>query len=142
VYFAVTTGCFGLGAYCAGRLVVRYGIDRIVRFGAAICFTAGTIVGVLAWAGEASVLAVMAPIALYLLGYGSVVPCVTAAALTPFPQIAGAASSAMGLGQQISATLTALAIAALGANQVAMAIGIFAGGFTVAALALPRRRVV
>jgi DHA1 family bicyclomycin/chloramphenicol resistance-like MFS transporter len=142
VYFAATTACFSLGAFSGGRLVGRFGIHGVVRAGAVICLSAGAIVTALAGAGEAHVIAVMAPIALFLLGYGAVVPCVTAAALTPFPQIAGAASSAMGLAQQITATLTALAIAALGASQMAMALGVLASGAAVAALALSRRRVV
>jgi MFS transporter, DHA1 family, multidrug resistance protein len=142
LYFAATTACFGLGAFGAGRMVGRLRIDGVVRTGSLICLAAGTVVAALAVAGEASVLAVMAPVALFLLGYGTLVPCATAAALTPFPQIAGAASSAMGLAQQITAALTALAIAALGASQAAMAFGILASGLAVAALALSRRRMV
>jgi hypothetical protein len=48
----------------------------------------------------------------------------------------------MGLAQQITATLTALVIAALGATQDAMAVGILASGLAVAALARSRRGVV
>jgi DHA1 family bicyclomycin/chloramphenicol resistance-like MFS transporter len=142
LYFAVTTACFGLGAFTGGRFVGRFGIDGVIRIGAALCLTGGVLVATLAIGGQSTVLAVMAPTALYLLGHGTIVPCATAGGLTPFPHIAGAASSAIGLAQQITATLTALSIAALDATQTAMAFGILLGGISVAVLARHRRRVV
>lgn len=142
LYFAITTACFGIGAYTSGRLVGRFGIDGVIRRGATLCLIAGVLVTALAFGGELSVLAVMAPTALYLLGHGTLVPCATAGGLTPFPHIAGAASSAIGLAQQITATLTALSIAALDATQTAMALGILLGGASVAVLAWHRGRVV
>jgi DHA1 family bicyclomycin/chloramphenicol resistance-like MFS transporter len=142
VYFAAMAACFGVGAFAGGRLVGRLGIERVIRSGATVCLAAGGIVAALAWGGAASVAAVVAPVGLYMLGYGALVPCSTAAALTPFPHIAGAASSAIGLAQQISATLTALAVAAAGASQDALALGVLAGGVAVAALALSAKRMV
>ncbi len=84
----------------------------------------------------------MAPVALFLFGFGVLVPSATAGALTPFPHIAGAASSAMGLTQQAAAAATTLVIATFGATQESMAAGVAASGLAMVALALRPKRVM
>jgi DHA1 family bicyclomycin/chloramphenicol resistance-like MFS transporter len=142
LYFAATTVFFSTGAFLSGRLVGGRGIDAVMALGAAVMLGAGLLAAGLALAGVSSVLAVMAPVALFLAGYGILVPSATAGALTPFPQIAGAASSAMGLTQQLAAAASTFTIAALGASQDALALGLAVSGAGIAALALRPRRVV
>ncbi len=142
LYFAATTFCFGAGAFTGGRLTGRLRIDAIIRRGAALSATGGVVLSVLAFMHVASVPAVMAPVALFLFGYGILVPNATAGALTPFPHIAGAASSAMGLTQQAAAAATTFVIATFGATQESMAAGVAASGVAMVALALRPKRVM
>jgi len=141
-YFAATTVFFGGGAFAAGRLVGRFGIDAIVIAGAIVAVSGGIALAALALAGVTTVAAVMAPVAVFLLGYGLLVPCATAGALTPFPHIAGAASSVMGLAQQVTAAATTFLVALAGATQTAMALAVLASGAGIVALALRPGRVM
>jgi DHA1 family bicyclomycin/chloramphenicol resistance-like MFS transporter len=105
--FGVSTTGYGLsfagvmlgqitGAWASSRLVVRLGIPRLVRFGAASMLVAGVSVASLAWLGVAHWAAVVPPFFLFLVGTALIVPNATAAALSPFPGSAGAAASLMG----------------------------------------------
>ena len=122
------------GGYLGSRLVMRLGIERMVRLGAALAFAAGSLLAGLAYAGVAHWGAIVAPMLAYILGCAFIVPNATATALSPFPRMAGAASSLLGafpfaLGALISAALgagfdgtarpMALAIAAASAGAFA-----------------------
>jgi DHA1 family bicyclomycin/chloramphenicol resistance-like MFS transporter len=73
---------------------------------------AGAAAAALAWGGASHWLAVTLPFTLLLFGTALIVPNATAAALTPFPGSAGAASSIIGA---IGFTAGALISTALGA---------------------------
>jgi DHA1 family bicyclomycin/chloramphenicol resistance-like MFS transporter len=100
------------GAWAASRLVLRLGIPRLLRFGARLMLLAGAAAAALAWGGVSHWLAVTLPFTLLLFGTALIVPNATAAALTPFPASAGAASSLIGA---IGFTAGALISTALGA---------------------------
>jgi DHA1 family bicyclomycin/chloramphenicol resistance-like MFS transporter len=100
------------GAWAASRLVLRLGIPRLLRFGALLMLLAGAAAAALAWGGASHWLAVTLPFTLLLFGTALIVPNATAAALTPFPGSAGAASSIIGA---IGFTAGALISTALGA---------------------------
>ena len=100
------------GAITGSRLVVRLGISRMVRLGARLTLAGGLLLAALALAGLPHWSAVMLPMILYLFGCSFMVPNATAAALSPFPKMAGAASSLLGalpfgLGAVVSAVLAA-----------------------------------
>ena len=101
-----------LGAWMSTRLVMRLGIPRMLRTGAALVLAAGVAAALAAWLGLAHWLAVVAPFVLYLFGAALVVPNATAAAMAPFPTAAGATSSLIGT---IGFTTGALISTALGA---------------------------
>jgi DHA1 family bicyclomycin/chloramphenicol resistance-like MFS transporter len=120
--FGVSTTGYGLcfagvmlgqitGAWASSRLVVRLGIPRLVRFGAASMLVAGLSVASLAWLGVAHWAAVVPPFFLFLVGTALIVPNATAAALSPFPGSAGAAASLMGA---VAFTIGAFVSAGLG----------------------------
>jgi len=117
------------GGILGSRLVVRLGIGRMVRLGTALALAGGLLLAALALAGMPHWSALVLPMILYLFGCSFIVPSATAAALSPFPNIAGAASSLLGalpfgLGALMSAGLAtgfdgtarpmALAVAASG----------------------------
>jgi DHA1 family bicyclomycin/chloramphenicol resistance-like MFS transporter len=117
------------GGVIGSRLVVRLGIGRMVRMGAALALAGGVLLAALSLAGMPHWSAVVLPMIVYLFGCSFMIPSATAAAPSPFPQMAGAASSLLGalpfgLGALVSAALAlaydgtthpmALAIAAFG----------------------------
>jgi DHA1 family bicyclomycin/chloramphenicol resistance-like MFS transporter len=99
-----------VGAWLSSQLVGRLGIPRLVRIGTAIAAATGLAVGLLAWLGVSHWAALIIPMTGYMFATSFILPNVTAAALSPFPQMAGAASSLIGaitfaLGALISAVL-------------------------------------
>ena len=98
------------GAWVSSRLVERIGLSRLLRTGTLIVALGGLTLAALAWAGAAHWLAVVVPFMAYMFGTALIMPNATAAALSPFPHSAGAASSVMGasqfaLGALVSAVL-------------------------------------
>lgn len=100
------------GAWSSSRLVLRLGISRLLRIGAALMLCAGLAGAALAWGGVAHWTAVVLPFFVFLYGTALIVPNATAAALSPFPGAAGTASSLIGA---IGFTAGALVSIALGA---------------------------
>jgi MFS transporter, DHA1 family, multidrug resistance protein len=98
------------GGVIGSRLVVRLGMGRMVRLGTALALGAGLLLGALSLAGLPHWSAVVLPMILYLFGCSFMIPSATSAALSPFPGMAGAASSLLGalpfgLGAVVSAGL-------------------------------------
>ena len=85
---------------------------RLVRIGTSIAAAAGLATGGLAWLGVAHWAALIVPMIGYLFATSFILPNLTAVALSPFPHIAGAASSLLGA---ITFALGALISSALGA---------------------------
>jgi DHA1 family bicyclomycin/chloramphenicol resistance-like MFS transporter len=85
------------GGYGASRLVPRLGVATLVRWGARLAAGAGLLLAALALAGIAHWAAIGIPMLAFILGCAFVVPNATAAALAPFPAIAGSASSLLGV---------------------------------------------
>jgi len=119
-----------VGSLIGSRIGPRLGIARMVRLGTALAFAGGALLAALALAGAPHWSAVVLPMVVYLFGCAFLLPNTTAAALSPFPQVAGAASSLLGalpfgLGALVSA---ALAAAFDGTTRpMALAIALFGG---------------
>jgi DHA1 family bicyclomycin/chloramphenicol resistance-like MFS transporter len=122
------------GGFVGSRLVLRLGIERMVRLGTRLTLVAGVVLAILVYGGIAHWSAIVLPMLGYILGCALMLPNTTAAALTPFPGVAGAASSLLGvlpfaLGAIVSALLgaafdgtarpLALAVALAGAGAFA-----------------------
>ncbi|MCB2102684.1 MAG: Bcr/CflA family multidrug efflux MFS transporter [Rhodobacterales bacterium] len=109
--------CFGavvvgyiLGAFGAGRWVPRVGIRRMILLGVVLNLGAGAAQLSLALAGVATVAAVLAPMVVYMVGVGLVIPNAMAGAIGPFPHMAGTASALLGFLQMTLASLVGLAV--------------------------------
>ena len=99
-----------IGATIGSRLVRRWGIDTMIRRASRLLIVAGLAVAALAWAGVAHPMAVVVPMFFYMMALMTTMPQATAGALTPFPEIAGAASSLLSFVQFVTASTAALAV--------------------------------
>ena len=108
LFAVVMLGQIG-GAWASSRLVLRLGIPQMLRLGSLVMLLAGLLAAVLAFAGVAHWAAVTLPFMAVLFGTALIVPNATAAALSPFPQYAGAASSVIGvIGFTVAAVVSTL----------------------------------
>jgi DHA1 family bicyclomycin/chloramphenicol resistance-like MFS transporter len=94
--FLVAVVGFMGGSFLSGRLLRRLGTPRLVTAGCALCLVGGVSMALLALAGVVSLAAILVPCWFYFSGAGLAVPVGFAAALAPFPRMAGSASSLLG----------------------------------------------
>ncbi len=88
-----------IGAAVGARIVRRRGINQTIRLGGLISFAAGMVLLVVAWTGINQVFAITIPLFFVLYGSSLIVPHAMAAAMSPYPAMAGAASSLAGIAQ-------------------------------------------
>ena len=98
------------GSTLGSRFVRRVGIEAMVRAGTTLMLAAGLALGGLALAGVQHPLAVVVPMFAYMVAFMLTMPPATAGALTPFPQIAGSASSLLSFCQFAVASTAALVV--------------------------------
>ncbi len=98
------------GAATASRLVRRLGIDRMIRVGTSVAFAAGLAMAALAWLGVRHPLAIVGPMFAYMLVFMWTMPQATAGALTPFPDIAGSATSLLSFVQMALGSIMAFTV--------------------------------
>lgn len=99
---------FILGARIAGRLPMEPG--RAVLLGAVVNAAGGGVMLAVLLADKAGVATILAPMILYMVGMGIVLPNAQAGAIGPFPRHAGAASSLIGFVQYGFAALVGLGV--------------------------------
>jgi MFS transporter, DHA1 family, multidrug resistance protein len=99
------TGVLGyiVGTLSAARLGRRLSPDRLIRFGALVSMAGAGLGLVLALVFPPSVLGIVAPMVIVLVGAGFTLPATLAGALAPFPQQAGLASALLGFLQLLTA---------------------------------------
>ncbi len=109
----------------SARLVHRFGVDALLRFGVYSGVVYSLVIAVFAWAGVHHWAAIIGPMTLCLSTFAFIFPQSVAGALQPFPQVAGAASSLIGFVQQMTGAITGIVVAALtGGTQLWLANGI------------------
>lgn len=89
-------------AYIAGTFVCRWllkqtSLRKTIKVGGYISLTAGSAQGLLVLGGVESIAALIVPWWFYMVGHGIHQPCGQSGAVSPFPQMAGAASALSGL---------------------------------------------
>jgi len=97
---------YAAGAFVSGRLAGRVAPQRVIVAGLVLSGVAG--VAMLALADALSVVRVIGPFTLYTFGFGLLLPSSMAAALQPFPRVAGSASALMGFLQFAASASTSL----------------------------------
>lgn len=92
-----------LGTFLCRRLLGMWGIRRTVALGGALSLAGGVGMAALAASGVQSAWAIELPFALFMVAHGIHNPCGQSAAVSPFPQAAGAASALNGFLAMVSA---------------------------------------
>jgi DHA1 family bicyclomycin/chloramphenicol resistance-like MFS transporter len=108
VLFAVIMIGNLVASVAAGRLVARLGINRLILVGSSTCLVASLVGFMVTNAGYISPMPIVLTASAFMIGFALVMPAVTAGAMSPFPGLAGRASSLMGIIHYGTATLTAL----------------------------------
>ncbi|WOD08597.1 multidrug effflux MFS transporter [Marinomonas sp. GJ51-6] len=96
--FLFSVSAFGmfLGSIMAVKLNARIGSASTVFYGALVLSFGGVIMAILPWLGVVSVTSIVAPMFLYALGNGVVMPTAMSLAIMPFPKMAGSAAAWIG----------------------------------------------
>ena len=133
IFFSICSISFVVGAGVGARLVTRLGLDRTIAIGI-VCYCVGGSAQALGVSLlPENPLALLIPEMIFFSGVGFVMPHSIAAALTPFPERAGAAASLQGFVQMAFSACVGLAVAAMiGASALplvatTLALGLGAG---------------
>ena len=108
--FAAVVAGYASGSFVTGKLTATWGIPKLITLGSALAVVAGLVLSGLAWAGVETLWAIIVPMPVVFFSLGFCLPTGTAAALRPFPKIAGSASSLMGFIQLSTGALAGAAV--------------------------------
>ncbi|MDX5297741.1 MAG: multidrug effflux MFS transporter [Gammaproteobacteria bacterium] len=125
LYFALVVAGYVIGNLGGARLSRRLNAAQLVALGVALALSGGLSMVLLAALGVHEPVAVILPHTLYMIGVGLTLPQNTAAALTPFPRMAGSASALLGFVQMsLAAMVGALVGHFHNGTPLVMALGI------------------
>ena len=111
--FAAVVAGYATGSFVTGKLTRYWGIPKLIAWGSVMALGAGGLLASLAWAGVETLLAIIIPMPMIFFSLGFCLPTGTAAALRPFPQIAGSASALLGFIQLSTGALAGAAVGLL-----------------------------
>jgi DHA1 family bicyclomycin/chloramphenicol resistance-like MFS transporter len=121
------------GSLTASRMSGRVAPRRAVAIGTTICAIGGLAMAGVVLGGLSAPATLVAPMMLFMLGFGIALPNATASAMQPFGRIAGAASALQGFLQTACAALGTLIVAALSDGTAwSLAMGVLGGGLLTA----------
>jgi DHA1 family bicyclomycin/chloramphenicol resistance-like MFS transporter len=130
------------GAYVCSRLTHRLSLARLLAIGATVTAGGGLAMLALALGGVLHPLAIVLPICAYLFGHAFTSPVCMAAAVGPFPRMAGLASALLGFIQLATGAVAGQVLMRLHdgtTRPLAAGVALFACGVLVAYLLLVRR---
>jgi len=127
--YAITVGAYGVGTLLAARITRRVGINRMIVYGALIMTIFGEIGVILPMLGYFNVWTVILPFAGFAFGTGFVFPSGQAGGISPYPKMAGAASSMLScLQMSTAAVIGAVTARMLDGSMMPMAWVVFGMG--------------
>jgi len=91
--FAKTADLTALNLPGTEWMLVRFGVAQSVAIGGVLTLTGGLLLTLSAWMAWHSVMALIGPFYIFMLGHGIHQPCGHSGSVGPFPQAAGAASA-------------------------------------------------
>ncbi len=115
--FGAASVGFMSGAFLGSRIVRYAGVERMCLAGTSFTAAGGALVFVLIWSDVISIWSIIVPTIVYFFGMGMSQPNIQAGAISPYPQMAGAAASLLGLAQYISAGLLSMVLALFAFDQ-------------------------
>ncbi len=101
---------FTAGSLAGQRIVMRLGMSRVMGLGTATNAAGGVLMLLAALLGPGHPTEIFVPMMVYLAGLGLALPQATAAAIMPFPERAGSASSLMGFLQMVAGAVTGIGV--------------------------------
>jgi DHA1 family bicyclomycin/chloramphenicol resistance-like MFS transporter len=108
---------FMSGAFLGSRIVRHVGIERMCLIGTFCSAAGGVLVFGLIWSDVISIWSIILPTVVYFFGMGMSQPNIQAGAISPYPHMAGAAASLLGLAQYVSAGLLSMVLAIFAFDQ-------------------------
>jgi len=113
--FAAVVIGYICGTFAAGRMTLRFGVDRLIAVGVTVNAVAGMAMAALVWSGGTppglpGVAVIVGPMFVYMIGVGLTMPNAMAGAVGPFPEMAGTASALLGFIQMAAAALVGAAV--------------------------------
>jgi DHA1 family bicyclomycin/chloramphenicol resistance-like MFS transporter len=105
LWFIIPVGGNFVGSFVCSRLTRRFALPTLLGAGTGFAAAGGLLMLALAAADVAHPLAIFAPMMLYLFGHAFINPICLAAAVAPFPRIAGTASALLGGTQLVVAAV-------------------------------------
>jgi len=112
--------CFGIvvcgymtGTLIAGKFSRKLGVPKMLKLGSFLALLGGLLLAGPAWAGVTGAISVVAPMVIFMIGVGIVMPNSMAGAIGPFPRMAGSASALMGFIQMTIGALVGITVGAL-----------------------------
>lgn len=112
-YGLITVVGFAGGAFAAGRLTSRLGIDRTIALGLCITLAGGILFPVLSLTVALSIASLIVPMFIVVFGMGLVFPNATAGAISIYPEVAGSASALLGFFQMVGAGLAVVLVSVI-----------------------------
>jgi len=141
IAFGLCAGAYVLGTVLGQRVAPKRGAEVTIALGTGLLALGGALM-LVALLVTPSAAAVVLPMMIYMVGVGLVLPQSQAAALMPFPERAGTASSLMGIGQMGTAAVVGIGVSAtLGGAGVALGAIIAALGLAALAVFWATRHV-
>ena len=114
-YFGLVFGAIMIGnisGYAlSGRLVTRFGLDRMLEYGTRGVALAGVVLALFAFSGIVHVATIVLPMMAYMCSLALSAPQAIAGALAPFPRSAGSASSLLGFFQSTTSASVGMGVA-------------------------------
>lgn len=142
ICYAISCTGYMIGGMAATRLVLRIGLDRTAGIGALMLAVAGACALISVAVDTALPVTITVSMALFLAGMGMVLPQTMAGGLTPFPHMAGTASSVMGFAQQTAGAAMSIVVGVtLGDTAWPVAIGVAFAGWASLLVWVATRRV-
>lgn len=125
--FAMCVSGYIIGTLVGGSLSGRYTVESLAGFGSRLLGLSGIAMIALSLLDNQQVWHLLSPLFISMIGVGLVLPQSMAGGLTPFPHMAGTASSLIGFLQNTIAAMfgiTAAAIVAMNPNGLAWVVGL------------------
>jgi len=127
--YAITVSAYGVGTLVASQITRRIGIQRMILIGGLIMTIFGEILVMLPMLGYFNIWTVVVPFAGFAFGTGFVFPSGQAGGISPYPKMAGAASSMLScLQMSTAAVIGAVTARLLDGNMMPMAWAVFGMG--------------